>query len=303
MTQQIRIESDDHWHALRRQHIGGSEVAALFGEHPRVTRYELWNRKKERLPDPDLSDNERVFWGTILEPAIAQGVGAKTGWTIRKVRRYFSRRPELALGASLDYEIVAHDRGPGVLEIKTADWLIVRAWEDGEPPLSYELQLQSYLACTGRSWGCIGVLVGGNELRLFEYDRRPRTVAAIEAEVATFWRSIEEDKPPKPDWEKDGVAVSRLYSEVMAGKTIDLGASNRVPELIANYQAGAAQEKAGKTAKDAAKAELLTLIGDAERATCGDFTISCKTVAGAAIAYERKPYRDFRVNERKAKAA
>ena len=47
----------------------------------------------------------------------------------------------------------------------------------------------------------------------------------------------------------------------------------------------------------------MTLIGDAERAFVGAATVSCKMVAGAHIEYDRKPYRDFRVNQKKAKAA
>lgn len=295
----IRIESDAHWRDLRKKHVGGSEVAALFGEHAQVSRFDLWQRKAGKVEEPDLSENERVFWGTILEPAVAQGIASKTGWRVQKVHRYHSMLPELGLGASLDYEIVAHERGPGVLEIKTADWLIVRDWDEGEPPLAYELQVQAQLRCTGRAWGAIGVLVGGNDLRLFEYERRPRTFEIIDREVLEFWASIVANKPPKPDFARDSETISKLYRDVEAGKFIDLTGSNRAPELIADYVRGRDQEKEGSAVKDAAKAELLTLIGDAERATCGKATISAKTVAATHISYDRKAYRDFRISEKR----
>ncbi len=294
----IPIRDEAHWRELRAQHVGGSEVAALFGEHAQVSRFDLWQRKAGKIAEPDLSDNERVFWGTVLEPAIAMGVTIKTGWSVKKVRRYYSMLPKMALGGSLDYEIVGHDRGPGILEIKTADWLVVRGWEDGEPPLSYELQVQSYLACTGRAWGCMAVLVGGNDLRLFNYERRPKTIAIIEAEVGAFWRSIAEEKPPAPDFTRDGGTIARLYASTATGKSVDLSGSNRLPELIADYQRGAAQEKEGAAVKSAAKAEILPLIGDAERIICGQATISAKQIAGSHIEYDRKPYRDFRVHSK-----
>ena len=295
----IPIASDEQWRALRAQHVGGSEVAALFGEHAQVSRFDLWQRKAGKVAEPDLSDNERIFWGTMLEPAIAQGVAAKTGWQIKKVRRYHSMLPELGLGGSLDYEVVAHERGPGILEIKTADWLVVRGWEEGEPPLSYELQVQAYLACTGRAWGCMAVLVGGNDLKLFHYDRRPATIDIIKREVAAFWESIRENKPPAPDFAKDGATLARLHASAAAGKVVDMSGSNRLPDLIAAYQEGAAQEKAGKAAKDAAKAEMLTLIDDAEKVLCGNATISAKMVAGAHVEFDRAPHRDFRINVKK----
>lgn len=300
----IRVENDAHWRALRAQHIGGSEVAALFGENPYLTAFELWHRKAQNLPEPDLSDNERVFWGDILEPAIAAGVSKKKPeWTIRKVRRYHSKLPELALGGSLDHEIVATSRGPGVLEIKTADWLVAKRWEDDSPPLAYDLQLQTYFALTGRSWGCMAVLIGGNELRLFEYERRPKTIEIIEAKVAEFWKSIKEGREPKPDFAKDAATVGAIYASTTEGRTIDLSMSNRAPELLAEYAKAQADEKDAEIRKKAAKAELLTLIGSAERAFCGEYTVSCKMIGSKEISYTRSAYRDFRISEKKAAAA
>lgn len=275
----IKILGEDHWHALRRDHIGGSEVAALFGEHAQLTRYELWHQKAGLLPAPDFGGNDRVFWGSVLEPAIAQGVAAKTGWNVRKVRRYHSCRPELRLGCSLDYEIVAHDKGPGILEIKTADWLVAKEW-GAEPPLSYELQVQSYLRGTGRGWGVMAVLVGGNDLRLFEYERRPKTVAVIEREVAAFWRSIDDKTPPKPDFERDGETIGRLYGTAAAGKAVDLTGHNRLPELILEYQRAAGEEGANKRARERARAEILTIAGDAESVLCGAWRLALGAVAG-----------------------
>lgn len=276
-------------------------MAALFGEHQNFTKFELWNRKAGKISEPDLSDNSRVLWGTLLEPAIAQGVAVKTGWKVQKVHRYYSD-PDTRSGASLDFEIIANERGPGVLEIKTADWLVTRNWVDGEPPLSYELQLQHQLALTGRSWGVMAVLVGGNDLRLFEYERRPKTIDAISAEVRAFWQSIADNKPPTPNWEEDGETISKLYNKVEDGRVIDLGENNRACDLVATYKAAAQVEKAAAEQKDAAKAELLTIIDSAERALIGGFSVSCKMVAGAHIEYDRREYRSFRVTEKKAKA-
>ena len=314
MVKQIRIDSPERWHELRGQHIGGSEVAALFGEHPQLTRYELWHQKAGILPAPDLSGSERVFWGTVLEPAVAAGVAQKTGWALRKVRRYYSRRPDLPLGCSLDYEIVANDRGPGVLEIKTADWLVVRDWPDGEPPLNYELQLQSYFSGTGRNWGAMAILVGGNDLRLFEYERRPKTIAAIEAEIAAFWQSIEAKTPPAPDFEKDAATVSRLYSQASAGKTLDLGDDKELAALIAEYQRAAGEEGANKRARERARAEILHRAGDAETVFCGGFRLNLGAVAGipdrvvtadmvGSVLNGRSGYRSLRIAAAKERIA
>lgn len=147
-----------------------------------------------------------------------------------------------------------------------------------------------------------GGAVGGNDLRLFEFDRRPATIQIIESKVREFWQSIRDGVEPKADFAKDAGSVSALYASAAEGKVIDLSTSNRAPELIANYQQATADEKDAETRKKAAKSELLTLIEDAEIALCGLAKISAKMIKGSHIEYDRKPYRDFRVNERKAAA-
>ncbi len=299
-TKSVAVRDDAHWRQLRAKHVGGSEISCLFGEHAQLTEFELFHRKKGNVPEPDLSGNDRVFFGQLLEPAIAAGVAQKNpDWTVRKVRRYLSN-PDIGIGGSPDYEIIGvPSRGPGILEIKTADWLIAKGWEDNTPPTSYLLQIQHYLSLTNWSWGCMAVLIGGNELRMFEYSRRDTTIKIIEDRVAEFWRNIRDGVEPKPDFAKDAGTISALYSSVSDGKTVDLSGSNRLPELIQTYRGASEQEKAAKDAKEASKAEILTLVGDAEVALCDGDRVSCRMVAGAHIAYDRKPYRSFHLSKPK----
>ena len=296
----IEISLPAERQAVRARHVGASEVAALFGASPYMTAFELWHIKRGSLPAPDISEGDRIFWGTILEPAVAAGVAKLRGWQIRNVLRYTAHRTVAGMGASLDYEIVAHERGPGCLEIKNVDRLVYRdAWEDGEPPLHIELQLQHQLACTGRAWGAIAALVGGNDLKVFERERRPKTIERIEVAVAAFWASIEAGREPKPDFAADAAAIAALYRDATAGSVEDMTGDNRLADLCATYREAAAAEKAADEAKAAARAEILTKIGGAEKVICGRFTISAKTVAGGPVAYEREPYRNFRLTQKK----
>ena len=92
--------AEQAWHALRAKHVGGSETAALFGEHPFLTKFELWHRKIGNLPSPDFSDNSRIFWGQTLEPAVAMGVAKLHNWNIRKIRRYLQHPTVEGFGGS-----------------------------------------------------------------------------------------------------------------------------------------------------------------------------------------------------------
>src|SRR3546814_4764251 len=60
-------------------------------------------------------------------------------------------------------------------------------------------------------WGDVIVLVGGNELRRFEYEFRPVIYADIEARVEAFWQSIRKGKAPKPEYSRDGDVIAEIY--------------------------------------------------------------------------------------------
>lgn len=278
--------------AIRARRIGASEVGALFGLDPYCTRFELWHRKRGSLPEEDMSDNAHVFWGDVLEPAIARGVALREGWKVRKVRRD-APHPELdCLGATLDYEVVGHEDGRAALEIKTADTWAAKRWADGLPPLRYQLQLQTQLDCTGCKWGAIAVLVGGNDLRVFRFDRHESAIARVRAEVAAFWRSIEAGEEPQPDWHADAETVAQLYGVTSAGSVLDLSDDVRFNELCRAYVAHAAVERQAQAGQAAAKAELLTLIGAAAKVRGHNCRVTTWNVSASE---GRKGHRGIRV--------
>lgn len=260
----------------RRNFIGASEVSALFGVHPQITHFELWHRKAGNLEEPDLSDVERIFWGQTLEPAIATGIAAKENWKIRNVRRYITHPTIQGMGASLDYEVVKNKRGPGALEIKNVDRLIYREWPEDEPPLYFTLQLQHQLSVTGRKWGAVGALVGGNEPVTYKMDRHDGAIRKIEAAVEDFWLSIREGREPSPDFSADHASIAELYGTVTPGKFLDVTGEEHFTSLCETFDESRRIEKEAHDRKEAAKAEILTLSEEAERIRCDPFTINRK---------------------------
>lgn len=281
---------------VRRKHIGSSEIAALFGESSYCTKFELWHRKNGTLPEPDLSANPRVFWGSILEPAIAQGVALLNGWKVRKVHRYIAHPRIKGMGASIDFEVIAHEKGAGVLEIKNVDRSVFRRWEDGRPPLGFDLQLQHQLACAGRSWGAIAALVGGNDPKIFEYQRHDGAIAKIEAAVRDFWISIQVGEAPEPDFNADLDAIRTLYRDAVPGSQLDMRGHTQLEALCEDYRGALDAESAATRSKDAAKASILHIIRTAEEVSCSGYRIVAKTRPATTVeAFVRKAYRDFRL--------
>jgi len=317
--------------ARRAQNIGASECPALFslpwgvefGEDrfkPFETRFHLWQRKAGRLPDVAV-DTPRTFWGRHLEPAIAAGIQELTGWQLVPGR--FTEHPGVpGMSCTPDYcaTIGAGVTQAATLEVKNVDRLEYRdwperiepgvwIWSDGswqearrQPPFRIKLQLQHQLACTGHQIGLLGALIGGNDPQFYRMAAHPGVAARIEAEVIAFWKSIEANDPPSPDWQLDGATIAALLGFSTPGLVKDLRGDALASEAAQDYDEARAVAKEAKERMEAAKAKLLHLTGTAERAVLDDgFSVSAKTIEGCSISYFREPYRDFRLTQKKGR--
>src|SRR3990167_5628915 len=99
----IKPTSEADWLSLRTLDITSTEISALFGCSPYSTAFELWHRKKSGVI-VQLKENERMFWGTKLQDAIAAGIAEEQGWAIRRMNEYI-RNAELRIGSSFDFAI------------------------------------------------------------------------------------------------------------------------------------------------------------------------------------------------------
>lgn len=293
---------------FRARHVGASEVAALFDCSPYLTHFELWHRKAGNISTPEFNalhdgtpEDERIYWGVRLEAAIIEAAKERYGYTDRD--QVGSLSNGRGLGGHPDRRVICPQRGPGILEIKTADWLVRKQWGD-EPPMAYLVQSQAYQGLDGVPWGDVLVLVGGNKLERFCYDFRPKIYGEIERRVETFWQSIEANDPPPADYTRDLDTIADLHHEGN-DETVDLRTDNLAHEAAAAFLfAKEARLEAGKR-EDAAKAELLDKLGPASAAILNGFTVRAATVAAiperaakpGEIISGRKAYRRLTVKE------
>jgi putative phage-type endonuclease len=204
----ITVRDQTHWHDIRSQHIGASEVAALFDMSPFTTLWQLWMEKSGKLPPEDLSGNKSVQAGTFLESGIANWAAHRWDMKIEKVVDYYTADDCPGMGASLDFQT---DGGHPV-EIK---WSAHGdGWEyEGDTitcaPDNYVLQVLHQMACTGAEYGWLIALIR-NEPRRMKVPRSEEIISKIKSHVAAFWDSVACGAEPPVDFNKDGDAVVRL---------------------------------------------------------------------------------------------
>lgn len=308
---QFTTEAD--WLAARQGDITSTEAAALFGAGTYCkTPYELYHRKTGAIAD-DFEGNERTRWGNRLEAPIAYGVAEDLGLVVEPFKTYI-RIDEARMGASFDFRIVGlaenftgdetyrdlfRQHGHGIMEVKNVDGLqFKRAWlDDGdtiEAPLHIEFQVQHQLEVADLNWSIIAPLVGGNTPRPIFRLRDRMTGQTLREKCAEMWRLIAAGTPPAPDYTKDGDAIAEVYRE-NDGSTVDLSGNNRLAELCRIYKAAGAEEKAAKEKKDAAKAEILTIVKSAKSVTYAGGKISAGTNKASFRAYLRNGYEKITV--------
>jgi len=303
-----KFKTKDQWLNLRLQDVTSTEVSALFGLSPYMTEFELWHRKKNK-EIVILEDNERMTWGTRLEQAIAEGIADDNSWLVHPFKDY-ARHDTIRAGSSFDYMVaIPNEAGDsmieGLLEIKNVDSLQFRnKWiiEDGkviEAPPHIELQCQHQLMITGYPFLYLGALVGGNSVTIIKRTPDEKIISAMKSKIIKFWNSIEHNIEPSPDFIKDAEYISEIYGYAEPGKVID--GTDEIEKLVVKYTEAAAMAKASDQIKMAAKAELLTKIGDAEKVYSDKYTISAGVTGPVQMNYERKGFRNFRVYLKKEK--
>lgn len=325
LRETLHPENEAAWLALRTQDLTSTDVAALFGLSPYKTHFELWHEKKigEVVR---LDENERMKWGRRLEATVAEGIAADAGWAVRPMKEYM-RLPELRIGASFDFRVMTPSGKcvPGVadlddwvnladsdrdahLEIKCVDWLVARnnwtlSGDFIEAPAHIELQVQHQMLVSGLRRAYIGVMVGGNDVRVIEREADDGVRRGIMSAARAFWASIEANIPPPPVMPDDADAVIALHQYAEPGRLYDARNDDNVKRIVREYaELGDAKRKA-EEAQKVRKAELLAAIGDADRVMVDGYSVSCGLVGPAEIpAYTRDGYRLVRVTPKKASA-
>lgn len=265
------------WLQARREDVTASQIGALFGVHDFITPYQLW-LVKAGLHDDVVEETAAMERGKYIEPMAVQYLkdhhpGMKIEHNAASFTYY--RDPEHRLGATPD--VIAHDeRGIGIIQIKSVEPSTFRKkWFDSagdyEVPLWIALQATLEAHLVGANWAAVAPVVVGHgiEMPLIDVPLISGVIDRMREKVAAFWRSIEENDPPAPDFTVDGEMISMMYGDGDPDHEVDLSTDNRIPELIETRQRLLREIAAREAERDAIDAEVKSKIGMAHVAHIG----------------------------------
>lgn len=225
------------WLEERQTYLGGSDIGAVVGVNSYRTPLDIYLSKVGGLPQTELS--EAAAWGSRLEEVIAEVYAEKTGKLVSKEQNFIRHKDYTFLAANIDRWVGEREY---ILECKTAGFMMSKEWGGAEyteeiPPVYYA-QVAWYAAICNVCRVDIAVLIGGQDFRIYTYNKDPKFEANLIQAGINFWRNHVEKKIPPSAVNVDDLKV--LFPE---GKDKAIFASNEINQIIQELKELRAQEK------------------------------------------------------------
>lgn len=259
-----------NWLKLRNSGIGGSDAAVAVGLSRWKSQFQLWLEKTGQVEPEDLSDNEYIYWGTVLEQVVADRFCEVTGKKVRRQGMMQNIKDPWML-ANVDRMVVGENAG---LECKTANGFAAKEWEDDKIPDAYYCQCQHYMMATGCSKWYIACLIGGNHFVWKEIERNEADIAAMYQAEAEFWEHVEQLTMPPVDG-SDSCAAA-LKDKFQGGQMDPVDLPEESVKLIELIDSFKEEKKAVENNLKETENKLCLLLGDNEIAYAGERKITWK---------------------------
>jgi putative phage-type endonuclease len=215
------MKNKQEWLRERKNYLGGSDLGAIAGLNPYRTALDVYLDKTS--DDIRCETSPAMRWGTLLEDTIAKEYAEVTGQTIEIEPNTIYHPSMKFLGANIDRWVGDKEY---VLECKTAGFTRGKEWgEEGtdQIPESYLVQVAYYAAICAVPKVDIAVLIGGQDFRIYTYERNKELEEKLIKIACNFWHNhIEKRIPPKCVSTRDtfNLFPQSNYHEIVAESNI-----------------------------------------------------------------------------------
>lgn len=221
----------------RKSGIGGSDCGSILGLNKYASPLDVYLDKIGESEPKDLSDNEAVHFGNVLEDVVAREYMRRFDVKVQRRNKQI-KHPEFPfMLANLDRVVVGEKK---VLEIKTAGQYMADDWgeeDTDEVPHSYLAQVMHYLIVTGFKVADVAVLIGGRNFRRYTIPYDITLADMIIEKEAEFWQRVLDRDPPEPTTVED---LSTLYAydngKAVLATDIQIAKWQRLKDLKGNVK-------------------------------------------------------------------
>jgi putative phage-type endonuclease len=256
----------DEWFAARREGITATDLPKILGVSLYGNATSVWASKVGLIPDDPGS--EAAYWGTVLEPLVADRWADVHSASLAAVG-VLANDADPWRRASLDRVVLdcPDGEGPCPLQIKTRSAFKGGEWREDVPD---DVLAQEHweMSVTGYRHAHVACLLGGQRLVEHRIDWDPAVADLCAREAETIWRHVQDGTRPLEDATEllgrvlDAMYPDRSGAAVLTREQADL--------LTVAYADACEREKQAKAAKAAARAAILDALGPAEQAVIRD---------------------------------
>ena len=193
---------------VRSKGIGGSDAGAVLGVNPYRSAVDVY-LEKIGAAQP-FEGNQATYWGQRLEDIVADEYARRAQVKVR-------RRNQTLFHADIDFMLAHIDRSVDgqrkVLECKTANQYMTDKWGPAgtdQVPDEYLIQVTHYMIVTGYQLADLAVLIGGQDFRIYHFERDDELARLVLEKEHAFWHQhVRQHEPPPPQSARD---VETLYA-------------------------------------------------------------------------------------------
>ena len=272
-----QAEDEAAWLGERTKGIGGSDIGAICGVSPFSSARQIYFNKTGQFEEalkPGAAAVERMHFGHLLEPIVADEFAARTGKKLITVEATFSHKDYPWARANVDRLIVDDDGVPyGILECKTTSEYNNEEWEHGDILLSYIYQLNWYLWILDLKYGAFACLVGGNKFYYYEVYRNDDLIrdTLLPAGREFWYNNVLALKEPELQ-STDTEYANTTYASVEKDSEIVLGTDEANDLARTVFECKAKIKELTKTMEEAQN-RLKDRLQDHEIGYCQDYTV------------------------------
>ena len=190
------MKNKQEWLRERKNYLGGTDLAAICGLSPYKTALDVYLDKTS--DDITEETSPAMRWGNLLEDVVAKAYSEDTGYNVEIEPNTIYHSEYKFLAANIDRWIGDKEY---VLECKTAGFTRCKEWGElgtDQIPESYLIQCAYYASICDVPKVDIAVLIGGQDFRIYTYNRNKDLEDKIIKIGVNFWHNhIEKRIPPK----------------------------------------------------------------------------------------------------------
>lgn len=210
--------------------IGGSMCAAVLGLDKNKSPYDAWRAFTDPSSREDLSGNEQVLWGTLLEKSIGEEAARRLGIEVVHSPALIRHPTIPCMQAHVDFGVkgdlaLLEVKNRGLFQLRNYDLTTEEMLDEDRVLPTEGMQVHHYLTVTGLPKAYLAVLIGGQQLLTFTIYRDAAISAMIEAKCVEFWGCVERREPPPPINVAD---CNRMWPSHRVGSFVEA-----TPEIIA----------------------------------------------------------------------